>query len=627
MIAKVIPAKRIPTSLPALDYIVPDHLKDTITIGQLVRIPFRRSEEYGVVQTLLEQNNEVEQKKLKPISEIVFNQPVLTKAQLDFIFEISEFYHVSTGFLLKTNLPPLQKRKLKNTSSTAIFSKQLSPAPHKPVLSIFHTVEEKRRDLQSLIQPAPAQTLILIPEIADAQKIAGLLTPEINQRSIIISSELTPKELFAAWMEIWRGEKNVIIGTRAALFLPWHNLQQIILDDEGNQNYKSWDMAPRFHTRDAALFLSKHHGAPIHLLAHTPSVETMFFSEKNVYARAGTPIEPIRKPTQIVDMRAQRRLKNFSLLSHDALEEFNSHPTGDIFFFINRRGTVGYVGCQDCGTVLQCPHCNISLTYHQKNNTLNCHYCGWSEPMLSQCKKCAGTNVNMYGAGTQLAEDLVKKIMNAADTRTIVRIDSDQDARDKLRLPGEKIIIGTQMAWPHLAWERISLCVFLDADSSLFIPEYKIAEQVWQQLRNAQFNLPSNSSLVIQTDHPEHTLFAHLFDPQTFYAQQIAERRALGYPPFKFLLKLYYGSPDRNAVTTETERMRQYLDDLTKTYPDITIRGPWEALPAYHNGQYWNVLLVKMNYENYKKTTKAITAQLPDAWKIDPNPNSILSFS
>lgn len=628
MIAQIIPAKRMPLSLPFLDYLVPESEINNIKVGQLVKIPFRKKEEFGVVFAL-QNSPTVKENKLKPITEIVFTKPIISKQQLDFLYSISEFYHVHLGFLLKSNLIPLQPRKLKqlqnqNTVQEATFDTQVTQT--KPRLGIYQNHQEKIKTIVEHIDPS-GQTLLLVPEITAIDSIITALPSNISEKTVIITSEISTKELFSRWLQIWSGEKSVIIGTRSTLLLPWFNLRSIILEDEGNASYKSWDMAPRFHSRDAALFLSKSHGAKLLLLSHTPSVETLFFAQKKVYDSEHTDVPIINRPVQMVDMRAQRRLKNYSLLSHDLLEEFKKITTGDIFFFINRRGTVSYVGCRDCGNVLTCPNCKLALTYHQNTNTLSCHYCHFNQPMPLVCAKCHGTNVNMFGAGTQLAENLIKKIIPPGDQRHIIRIDSDTTNFDKLQKPEDKIIVGTQLAWAHIDWSKVKLFAFLDADSSLFIPEYKIVENLWQQLRDAQFNLPADAHMVAQTNHPEHLVFTSLFDPASFYATQLAERKILGYPPFKFLVKIMNGNVNEKAVQSETEAMVKKLLQLTKNNPEITILGPWETSPYRYNGQYWQVLLAKIAYENYKKNTKLLLSHIPDSWKIDPNPNSILYFS
>ena len=651
MFIQVIPAKRMPLSLPWLDYSVPEELTDKIKIGQLVKIPFRNREEFGVVCDIKPSLSE-KKLKIKPLKEIIFAEPILSERQLNFLADISEFYHVSLGFLLKNNLIPLQKTKIKKVSLSehsplgrgrgglawglpTIYN-DIQPTPGlrafpaqagntKPTVFIHKNDEEEKEIILKILSRQGGQTLILVPELAVIKKIAGILPAEILNRAITVTSELTNKELFARWLEVWSGEKDIIVGTRTALFFPWFNLTNIILTDEGNPNYKSWDMAPRLHARDGAVFLAKHHGAKLTLLCHTPAVETYYFAQKKVYAGANLDLKPINKHPEIIDMRAERRAKNYSLMSIDLLKEFRDIKDGDVFFFLNRRGTAGYVGCRDCGNVLKCPVCQRSLTYHQDSQLLSCHYCQHSEPMPQVCQKCHGVNVAMYGAGTQLAEELIKKILPPDDKRVIIRIDSDENDLTKLDTERAKIIIGTQLAWPRINWQKIKLFAFLDADAPLFIPEYKIIENLWQQLRDAQFNLPDTAKFIIQTGHPDHLVFQSLFNPENFYAQQLAERQALGYPPFKFLLKLFHGQANPDATKKEAEKLAQNLSALTKNSQNIIISGPLETSPHQRAGQYWQVILAKIKYATYKQSVKFLLAHTPENWKADPNPNSILS--
>ncbi len=626
MIAEIIPARRMPLALPILDYLIPPEIEQTIRIGQLVTIPFQQSQTFGVIFNI-KKNPEKSTAKLRPIKSILFDRPILDQAQLIFLKEISDFYKVSLGFLLKNSLPPLQKRKLGQLTSNTKIPNSEKKSVSKPKLKNYASYEEKRKIIIETLSKTNGQTLLLVPEITALKKTKELLPPELLSKTAVISSELSPKELFASWTEIWSGEKNIIIGTRRALFLPWFNLQHIILDDEGNSNYKSWDMAPRFHTRDAALFLSKNHGATLTLLSHSPSVESFFFAQKRVYESELLEIKPFTKPVRLVDMRTERRGKNFSLLSHDVFEVFKKVDEGDIFFFINRRGTINYVMCRDCRYVCACPTCKRSLTYYQKTGELRCQYCNYSAPTALACPNCGGVDISMFGAGTQLAEDLIRKVAGEKKNYLVVRVDSDTADFSSLQKDDQKIIIGTQLAWQKVDWSRIKLLVFLDADISLFVPEYKITEQFWQQLRDAQFNLPSDCQIFIQTNHPEHAVFNNLFNPSGFYSDQLEERKLLGYPPFKFLLKLMAGYQTENLLKQETGKAMTALTNLTKHNPDITILGPLQSLPYYYKGRYWQIILIKLKYDSYKKNTNLILSQVSDNWKVDPNPNSILSFS
>ena len=624
MIIQIIPAKRMPLSLPFLDYSVPEEDKNKVKIGQLIKIPFRNKEEFGVILDI--KGSKTANIKIKPIKEIVFAEPILSKEQLNFLVDVSEFYHVSLGFLLKGNLIPLQVRKLKKLSiSSKPDSAPLELRRGKPQVYIHKNEAEKAEIILKKLELS-GQSLILVSELTAIKKITDFLPEKILNRTVTITSELGNKEMFAKWLQIWSGEKDIVIGTRTALFLPWFNLKNIILTDEGNANYKSWDMAPRFHTRDAALFLSKHHGAELSLLSHTLSVESYYFAKNKVYSTDNNlEIKSLNKTTEIIDMKSEWRGGNYSLMSVDTLNEFKKTKTGDIVFFLNRRGTASYVGCRDCGNVLKCPNCKLALTYHQDKKLLSCHYCKHSEPMPSVCKNCSGVNVATHGAGTQLAEELIKKVTEKiGNTRPVIRVDSDENELEKLASDEDKIIICTQLAWPYLKWDKIKLFAYLDADAPLFIPEYRIIENLWQQIRDVQYKLPESSAFLIQTGHPEHLVFKSLYDPDLFYREQLAERRVLGYPPYKYMLKLLTGNPKSAIVEKEARDIFAKLLGLTKGNSGIKLLGPLETAPYYYAGQYWQVILAKIGYENYKQNTKLLLKNIPENWKIDPNPNSLL---
>jgi primosomal protein N' len=627
MMAKVIPARRMPWKLSELDYAVPDELAGKISIGHLVKIPFLKKEIFGIVSALSNGKSAVEQIKIKNISSIEMVQPALSSQQMAFLSDIAEFYRTSLGFLLKGNLLPLQKRKLAKLNSAEPPAKNISKKiSGKPVFFSYGAPADKLKFITDEISGTDGQILLLVPELPDIAAWKKILPDELKEKTVFVTGELGNKELFSVWMQIWLGEKKFVIGTRRALFLPWFNLQKIFLDDEGNPDYKSWDMAPRFHTRDAAMFLARHHQARLYLLSHTPSVETYFFCKQNTYEgwEHLEKMPAVKKFPDIVDMRSERKGGNYNFLSDELVQKITDDKRGDIFIFVNRRGSASYVGCRDCGNVIKCPKCGFSLTFHEADNLLKCHYCGYSEPMRSHCSVCGGVNMTMYGVGTQQVENSVHKLLKPGDARAVIRIDSDNNDLKKLETEGNKIIIATQLAWPYLDWKKICLMAFLDFDTPLFIPEYKIAENLWQMLRDAQMRMEPATDFILQTNHPDHLLIVSLGSPNQFYEEQLKERRIMQYPPYKFLLKLSFGHSEKAAASGEAARLKTFLLSLTKDIKSIKITGPFDASPHYYGGQYWQVILAKIGFEDYKKYTKLMLSIVPETWKADPNPSSIL---
>jgi primosomal protein N' len=633
MLIQIIPARRMPLFLTYLDYLAPKKLASDIKIGQLVKIPFRGKDHFGIVNAINLINNlsKQEKTKLKEIKEIIFKKPTLSKEQINFLQSIADFYHVSLGFLIKTNLLPLQKRKLSKTILEQIKFKIKIRKASKPVFYTYVSNLEKKEYFSNHLKPG-SQSLILVPEQIAIKEIANLLEKEIKEKIAIITSELSNKEMFEKWLEIYSGKKNIVIGTRRALFLPWSNLTDIFLDDEANPNYKSWEMAPRIHTRDACLSLAKHHSSQLHLLTHTPSVESYFFAKKNIYYSSNEIFkqkkfnpEQINNQIKIVDMRQERRSGNYTFISEKLNEEIKKTSDENIFIFLNRRGFANYVGCRDCGNIIKCVNCNRTMTFYQDNNTLRCHYCKISSPMRVVCQKCQGINMTMYGAGTQSVENSIKKLVG--DKKQVIRIDSDSVTKI-FATPSSysTIIIGTQQAWPYVDWKKTELVIFLDADTSLFIPEYKVSENLWQLLRDAQYKMRDDAKLIIQTNHPEHLIFTSLSEPKKFYEQELKERRLLGYPPYRYLLKLTYGHANQKIAENEASNLYNTLLGLTKNKIGIKLSNPLETTPYLFGGQYRLVILAKIKYDNYRSDIKLLLSKLPSGWKVDPNPNEILQL-
>ena len=625
MIAEVIPARRMPTSLPYFNYSIPEKLETEVRVGQLVKIPLRSGVEFGVIKKIFAG----EDGKLKQISEIICPSPILSAEQLNFLQDVSEFYKTSLGFLLKQNLLPLQKRKIdaffKKGSDNS--SEHANPPEtdttgtmSRPKLHIYNDQSGKNSIISELLSRS-GQILYLVPEIADIENVISTLPTGVLTEIIVINSELSEKELFSAWLDIWQNKKRIVIGTRTAFFLPWHNLTTIIVDDEANLNHKSWDMAPRFHSRDAAFFLARHHNSALHLVSHSPSVESYYFAQNNLFDLSGEICKTSALP-DVMNMNDEKQRQNFGILAEDVKTKISELNNADIFLFINRLGSFGYLACKDCGEAMLCEKCNRALTYLRDKNQFRCNNCQTTHAPILTCPKCHGQNLRTFAIGTQAVENEVR---NLFPDRKILRVDSDADNLDSLKSAEPKIIIGTQFAWSHVDWKRLKMLVLVDFDSALYIPEFKAGEEIWQKLRSALFNLPEGR-VIIQTRKPEHAIFSFLYDPKLFYENELRERKMLKYPPYNFLLKMYYGGRDEQEVEMTAKKAYNSLKDLTTEQFAGTILGPLRLEPYWHKGQYWQAILAKIPYKSYKKDTKLLASMVSDAWKIDPNPISILGY-
>lgn len=631
MTAQIVPLRRLPFALSLLDYETGE-LEGRLKKGQLVKIPLRGGTEFGLVCSLGGQPKTNKKITLKKITEIIFEQPLIDGRQFDFLAEIAELYRAPLGFVIKSALLPLKKTKLSRAAEFLAQPAAKARPPVKPAAFFSSDQDEEKKYLEENI-PADGQTLILVPEVWQIEETLKKLSSKNSARAIAIRGEIGEREFFDLWLKIRADRQALVVGTRKALFLPWTDLAAIFLMDEGNPDHKSWDMAPRFHARDAALILARHFGAALHLLGATPSVETMYFAQKGVYEGRKIGLRSFTPP-RFIDLRQERRGGNFGLLSEAVLGAIRQTSQGDILLFLNRRGTAGFASCRDCGFVFRCPDCRRPFVYYKKDERLLCHFCRKNEALPPLCPKCGGPNFIFTGPGTSAAEAELKKNLIPLGAREITRLDSESDEatakeaapqRGPVGIGRQKIFIGTEFALSRIDWPRLRLAAFLEADTPLYLPEYRAAENLWQTLRQVQSRLPANTPLFLQAADPNQNIFQNLNQPEKFYQEQLAERRLFGYPPFNFLLKIFNGWASEAEAERASAAEFQRLTGLTKASDNIIINPPLEASPRFHQGRFWRIIVVKIPYQNYKRDTRRLIASLSDNWKIDLNPDSLLA--
>jgi len=616
MFASVAILRRMPKGLDRLDYRLPKGL--SVSPGTMVNVPFRNTIIPAII-TGIYSNSHLPETKIKNIEGVINPEPFLSINQIKFIEEIAEMYQTSLGFLIKSNLPPWKKRKIAELKLQN-FTNKPQKNIFKPTLVIATNEQDEKNKIINHLN-YKKNNLILVPTIDRVADWDEYLT-NANIVHTTVTSDNSEKEIFALWEKIRNQEAGVVVGTRRALFLPWFNLENIFLIDDGDENHKSWDMSPRFHSRDACLILSAQHGAKFFSVATSPSTDTYYFAKHGAFNLEGV-LSALPSPT-IINLKDERKKGNYGVWSEE-LKEVLSTGQGDVFLFLNRRGSSHYVGCRDCGYTAKCKICQRTLVYHANTNNLVCHFCKINQPTFTHCPNCHGVSMVMYGTGTELVENDATK--NWGEKYQIQRIDSDTEFIEKKQPTLPRLIIGTQMAWQKIDWKKIKTMVFLDIDTELFQSDYRTTENVWHCLRAAAIRLNDNARLIVQTSHPEHRIFSFLNRPEEFYNTELEERKMLKYPPFNYLVRLWHGSPTPETANRSAVEMTKKLEILTKTLPGVIISGPLEMTPYFHQQQYWQVILVRLPYEFYKKYTKIIASITPAEWKFDPNPSSILSQS
>jgi len=617
MIASVIPIKRMPRHLSPFDYRVPDTLEGKILVGQLVRIPLRKSIEFGLVFSI--KNTDTQEGGVKDIDSLVHEEPLVSGKQLDLIQTMGTWYGISMATIAKMMLLPMQKRKLK-TIALSPDNLTTKKSPGKTTYHHYKTPGDHKNTLQNISQD---QTLILVPETQHIDEVFDLLTPEQQEETLAWYSGLSTKEKFEKWLQVRNSEKRIIIGTRGAVLLPYQHLENIIIDFEHKENHKHWDQTPRFHTKDVAGHLAQTHGATLHLMSHSPSVESYFHIHKKNFQTAKN-LELRTPDFEFINMANERRGGNYDILSN-TLQEKLLEAKQDVFLYINKLGYASTVGCNDCGKVQRCEYCTLPLIYHEKTKTLECRYCRTKKSMIPQCKTCKSTIVQMFGVGTEQVETHVRKLLGENHAHDIVRVDSTV-ASPPTTSDRPRILIGTKMAFSHVRWEHTGLIVFLDIDQEFRIPEFGAGERAWHTLHEVEYRKHEDATCLVQTVDPGHLVPRSLTEPDRFYRTDLNLRRSLGYPPYMYLVRYFYGHPNQNLAKSQAEKLFELFGEgLTKRQKSITVLPPLEMHPRYYRGKFWYTILVKVSTETWQEDLVMMNKLVPNTWRIDPNPISILS--
>jgi primosomal protein N' (replication factor Y) len=409
-----------------------------------------------------------------------------------------------------------------------------------------------------------SQVLMLLPEIALTTQIVNRLRKVFGDEMGVYHSKYSDNERVEVWKGILSGRFRFVVGVRSAVFLPFDNLGLILIDEEHETSYKQYDPAPRYHARETALMLSRLHHARTLLGSATPSIESYYNAQEGKWGyvplkeRFGEGKLP---EWNVIDLRQEKkkqRMKNdfsFSLLESIDQRLQNNEQ---VIMFQNRRGYAPYLACEDCGHIVKCENCAVSLTYHQYSKDLRCHYCGHVESVPSGCPACGSSRVHAMGFGTEkLEEDLSlffpQARLQRMDLDTTRNKNSYQEIIQRFENREVDILVGTQMVTKGLDFDHVSLVVIPDADSMLFYPDFRSYERAFQlmtQVSGRAGRKDGKGNVVVQTHKPDHPLFPYILsgDYEGFYAFEKAEREKFGYPPFVRLIKVTLKHADRVLV-------------------------------------------------------------------------------
>ena len=452
--------------------------------------------------------------------------------------------------------------------------------------------------------------IMLVPEIALTPQTVNIFCTRYGERVAVIHSSLSQGERFDAWRRIKRGEVDLVIGTRSAVFAPLQNIGMIVIDEEHEHTYKS-ESDPKYHARDIAAFRAGQNNALMLLASATPSLESFYKAQNGSYT-----LVPLREryggvklpDAVIVDMREELRLGNTSPISDRLLKSLNSVYENDkqAILFLNRRGYSTQINCKECGEVLSCPRCSVSLTYHNNSGggKLLCHMCGFEERVPHVCPSCSADKLSFLGYGTQKLEAELNKYI---PDMSVLRMDADTTGTkmsydrmlDDFRQGRADILLGTQMVAKGHDFPRVTLVGVALADTSLHISDFRAAEKTFSlltQVIGRAGRATDGGIAVIQTFSPKNEVIrlACLQDYEKFYEGEIALRRELSYPPFCDIVHLTLTSEDEGELLRESKRLSDSIIEMMKgdfgKLPFILF-GPFEA-PVYKINEKYRMKMV-----------------------------------
>lgn len=483
------------------------------------------------------------------------------------------------------------------------------------------------------------EAIVLVPEIALTPQMVNRFKGRFGDQVAVLHSGLSAGEKYDEWRKIQRKQVKVAVGARSAIFAPFENIGIIIIDEEHETSYKQEEM-PRYHAKDVAIERAKTYSCPVVLGSATPSLESFARAQKKVYHLLSLPTRMNNQAlpsVEIIDMREELRAGNRSMFSSKLFEMLKDRleKNQQSVLFLNKRGHSSFVMCRDCGYVVSCPNCDISLTYHRAGVQMKCHYCGFESPVPKICPECSSEYIRYFGTGTQKVEDELGKILPEA---RVIRMDVDTTGRkgSHERLLKEfqdgkaDILLGTQMIAKGLDFPNITLVGVLSADTMLHLPDFRSSEKTFQLLtqvsgRAGRHQLPGE--VIIQTYTPEHYSIelAGTQNYDLFYQREMFVRKMHHYPPFYFLALITVSHEQLMTVMSATEKIARFLRSQVSN--QAVVLGPSVSPIARINNRYRYQCLIKYKREpNLTKTLKTIIDQHQNEAKngllvsVDVNP-------
>lgn len=528
---------------------------------------------------------------------------------------ILEIYYLQKDRVSFAGSEILAKKTLNNIQNEALYQVQQQFQTKNTVLLQGVTASGKTEIYIELIDQylkEGKQVLYLLPEIALTIHLINRLKKHFGKNLSVYHSKYNTNERVEVWNNVLNNcsKAQLVVGVRSSVYLPFKDLGLVVIDEEHDSSYRQFDPAPRLQARDSAIMLANLFKAKTLLGTATPSIESMYNVKIGKYGfvylskRYANFLPPIIELIDIKDKQHRKRMNGH--FSDILIEEMtNTLSQGKlVLLFQNRRGYAPIVQCMHCGTVPQCPHCDVSLTFHHSSNQLRCHYCGYAIPMPKTCIACGSVDLKTKGFGT---EQISKELEILFPQVAIDRMDQDttngkygyEKILAKFEQQETQILVGTQMISKGLDFENIGLVGVMNADALIHSPDYRAYERSFQlllQVSGRAGRSAQRGKVLIQTYNPQHPVIQQVLqnDFKGMYQNQIEERQSFSYPPFVQMIKITLKHTNFNRTNEGAEWFANALKEAFASKKGIEILGPEFPLISRIRNEYMKDVLVKV---------------------------------
>ncbi len=603
--------------------------------------------------------------KTREIKKTLFEGSAINLALLNTGFWISKYYGAPISSVIQTILPPGVSKKRRQLQPAETTGSEIRSCKQIPTIDQKNIIDSITRNLKGkphLIFGATAsgkteiylhliekvlkegkQAIVLVPEISLTPQAIERYTARFGNNVAVLHSHLKETERFSNWKSILDNKKQIVIGSRSAVFAPCNNLGIIIIDEAHENSYKQ-DQTPKYNAIKVAEKITNLCDAALILGTATPTIEQFYKAEKGEYHlhQLNKRIVQENMPkVEIVNMADEFKKRNFSIFSEKLKESITEtlSKNQQVILFINRRGMATFVSCRECGYVEKCPNCDIPLTFHLNQNKLRCHYCNFTKNVATSCPICKSFAIKYFGGGTQKVETEVNRLFGKE--YKIARMDTDTAKSNNsyietynLFVQGEiDILIGTQIISKGWDVPNVGLVGIVSADTLLNFPDIFSSERTYSLLTQVSGRTgrgKAEGRVIIQTYSPDNPAIeaAAKNNFLDFYENEIAERKELNYPPFARLIKLLYNNPDENIAETNSlkiaNQIKAALDEMKVKY---SLKGPSPSFIPKIAGCYrWQILLkINTNDDKIVINIMAVIQKITNKeWPIDVDPISLI---